>query len=56
MRDIMDRIETIVQKDRMSGPCEDDYERTCPYVDIFPDESEHENGSPLDFRNDASKR
>lgn len=32
-----------------SGANEDDCEETCPYVGILPDESEHEDGSPLDF-------
>lgn len=52
----MDHIETIIQSDRMSGPCEDDYEITCPYVDLLPDESEHENGSPLNFRDTNGDR
>jgi hypothetical protein len=34
---------------RRSGPCEDDYEATAPYVDMLPEESEHEEGSPLNF-------
>lgn len=31
-----------------SGTCEDDRE-TFPFVNILPEESEHEDGSPLDF-------
>ena len=34
---------------RRFGPCEDDYEVTAPYIGILPDESDHEDGSPLDF-------
>ena len=29
--------------------CEDDVESRCPYVGMMPDESENENGSPLNF-------
>lgn len=38
-----------LQEQDRSGPCEDDYEVTTPFVDILPEESEHEDGSPLDF-------
>jgi len=39
-------------KQDISGPCDDDYELTSPYVGILPDESYRENGSPLSFRYD----
>lgn len=45
-------LEPFHQLDRnnkRSGACEDDYERSAPYVGIFPDESEHEDGSPIRF-------
>jgi len=32
------------------GPCEDDYEFTCPFIGILPDESECEDGSPINLR------
>lgn len=35
----------------MSGPCEDDYESSTQLMLICPEESNHENGSPLNFRN-----
>tara|TARA_R110000868_G_scaffold67046_1_gene199214 strand:- start:6598 stop:6855 length:258 start_codon:yes stop_codon:yes gene_type:complete len=31
------------------SPCEDDCEITAPYIGLLPDESDHENGSPLNF-------
>jgi hypothetical protein len=45
----------IVARDNRSGPCEDDVERTAPYLGICPEESDHEDGSPLDFGNDAQR-
>jgi len=47
-----DKIVRMVESDR-SGPCEDDVERTAPFVDMLPDESDSEDGSPLDFGNTA---
>jgi hypothetical protein len=32
----------------LSGPCDDDYEVTTD-VGMLPDESDHPDGSPLDF-------
>jgi hypothetical protein len=29
--------------------CEDDVESSCPFVGMMPEESNHEDGSPLDF-------
>jgi hypothetical protein len=43
------QCEKIARQDERSGPCEDDEEMTCPFVDMLPDESNHENGSPLRF-------
>lgn len=43
----------ILAADRRSGPCEDDVEVTCPFVDMLPEESDAEDGSPLDFGNTA---
>ena len=43
----------IVARDNRSGPCEDDEERTAPYLGICPEESNHEDGLPLDFGNTA---
>lgn len=42
-------VERLMDLNRRSGPCDDDYEAACPYVGMLPDESEHENGSPLNF-------
>jgi hypothetical protein len=47
--DIISLIDSLVAADRRSGPCEDDYEVKCPYIGILPDESDEEDGSPLDF-------
>jgi len=47
--DIITMIHNIAENDRRSGPCEDDYEVKCPYIGILPDESDEEDGSPLDF-------
>jgi hypothetical protein len=35
-----------------SLPCEDDYEETLALMMICPEESSHEEGSPLRFRNE----
>jgi hypothetical protein len=43
-------IRHLLDSDR-SGPCEDDVEVTAPFVGMLPEESDHEDGSPLDFRN-----
>ena len=32
-----------------SGPNEDDYEYTTSLMEVLPEESEHEHGSPLSF-------
>jgi hypothetical protein len=45
-------IQRCLDTDR-SGPCEDDCEVTAPYVDLLPNESGKEHGSPLDFRDKA---
>jgi len=41
-------IQRCQEQDR-SGPCEDDVEVTAPYIGILPDESNHEQPSPLNF-------
>lgn len=45
-------VVTLLAANRRSGPCEDDVEVTCPFVDMLPEESDAEEGSPLDFGND----
>lgn len=45
----VEALESIIRLDQRSGPCEDDCEVTCPYIDMLPDESETEEGSPLNF-------
>lgn len=47
--DIISKFEDIVRQDRRFGPCEDDYEITTPYIDMLPEESDDEEGSPLSF-------
>ena len=37
------------ESERRSGPCEDDTSVVAPFIGMCPDESEHEDGSPLDF-------
>ena len=37
----------------MSGPCEDDYELTCELMYYLPAESNHEQGSPLNFASET---
>lgn len=34
---------------QLSGPCEDSHEVTCPLIGMMPDESNTEEGSPLNF-------
>jgi hypothetical protein len=43
-------LDRLVEQDRRSGPCEDDCEVTAPYIGMLPDESDHEDGSPLNFK------
>ena len=38
------------------GPCEDDAETVAPYIGILPDESDSEEGSPLDFSSEGYRR
>lgn len=33
----------------LSGPCDDDVEMTCPFVGMLPEETDHEDPSPLSF-------
>lgn len=42
--------ERLMLADLRSGPTEDAQERTAPYINMLPDESETEEGSPLDFK------
>lgn len=42
----MDRIR---ETERREGPCDDDAETTAPFIGMLPEESDHEEGSPLDF-------
>lgn len=47
--DDLSSFERIAEIDKRSGPCDDDCEVTAPFISILPDESAHEDGSPLDF-------
>lgn len=42
-------IERLEKEFALPAVNEDDCESFAPYVGILPDESDHENGSPLDF-------
>jgi hypothetical protein len=41
-------IRRLQESDR-SGPCEDDATEVAPYIGVCPDETDHEDASPLDF-------
>jgi len=41
--------ERLLREDERSGPNEDDCEATAPFIGICPDETDHEEPSPLDF-------
>jgi hypothetical protein len=49
-------LERRAKRDRMSGPCEDSHEVTCPYIGMLPEESGKEHGSPLNFSNDIDRQ
>jgi hypothetical protein len=40
----------LVRQNERSGPCEDDFESTTRFMDLVPEESSHEYGSPIDIR------
>lgn len=42
-------IDQFHETARREGPCEDDREETAPYINMLPEESDHEEGSPLNF-------
>lgn len=42
-------IERLQREESLSGPCEDDCEVTAPFIGICPDDTDHEEPSPLDF-------
>lgn len=46
---MLNEYEKLVRDNQRYGACEDDVECTAPYIDLCPDESEHESGSPLSF-------
>jgi hypothetical protein len=46
---LFDSLRKEKEQEKRFGPCEDDYESTCPYVDLLPEESSSEEGSPLSF-------
>lgn len=46
---VMGQMEKTAMRNRMAGPCDDDYERTAPYIDLLPEETEDEEPSPLNF-------
>lgn len=43
------------ERERRYGRAEDDDKRIAPYIGMCPDETEHEEPSPLDFGNDAHR-
>ena len=42
-------IDRLQREAGIPSVCEDDCESFAPYIGIMPEESTHENGSPLDF-------
>lgn len=42
-------------RNELSEVCEDDCEATCPFVGMLPDESNKEEGSPLNFSNSIDR-
>ena len=46
------KLERDMHRDARSEACDDDVEVKCPYIGVCPDESNHEHGSPLDFKQD----
>lgn len=38
-----------LQEEDRSGPCEDSDEVCAPFIGMVPEESDHQDGSPLDF-------
>jgi hypothetical protein len=42
-------LDRMREEIRREGPCDDDCESTAPFIGMLPDESDHEDGSPLDF-------
>jgi len=45
----LDSTGYISDVDLRAMACEDDVEATCPFVGMMPEESNHEDGSPLNF-------
>lgn len=43
-------IQRLEREAGIPAICEDDVEVVCPYVDMLPEESGKEQGSPLDFK------
>ncbi len=43
-------------RNELSEPCEDDCEVSCPLIDMLPEESDKEGGSPLNFSNDIDRQ
>lgn len=42
-------FEKLLESNKRSGPCDDDYERTTPWIDMLPEETDGEDVSPLKF-------
>jgi hypothetical protein len=45
----LDEILETSQDLEQSTICDDDCERTCPFIGLLPEETDRENASPLDF-------
>lgn len=43
-------FESLDRFNNRAGPCDDDCERTAPYIGMLPDESGKEDGSPINPR------
>ena len=43
------KLEKESQRETRFGPCEDDIEVCAPFIGVLPDESNREDGGPLNF-------
>lgn len=50
--DSFSHYERLIESNKRSGPCEDDYETTAPYIGILPEETESKDSSPLRFESE----
>jgi len=46
---LMQLRDTHQLQELLHGACDDDVESKCPYIGLLPQESEKENGSPINW-------